>query len=257
LTSNLTYLVWPRYKTVPEGFLTMKIFGLISRLAVFGSALALTSNLVSAAPQPGKAEVTLVRGTVTLNDKEAHVGDLAGPGSTITTGPRSAADLFLGINGPSVQVQENAKLSFEELSFDDSGPDTVVTTKVKLEKGKIAGYVKKSSSQSTYTVTTPTTTAAIRGTTYLVDADGNVWVWDGCVDVVFHDPSTGSDTRFNVCAGQRFDPKVPGVVVNELPNPHPPQVRPPVSPVGPVINISPSKPGTPVVVPPPSKNEGK
>jgi hypothetical protein len=235
----------------------MKIFGLISRLAVFGTALALTSNLVSAAPQPGKAELTLARGVVTINDKEAKVGDIAGPGSTIATGAGSAADLFLGVNGPTVQIQSNAKLTFEELSFDDAGPAVVVTTKVKLEKGKIAGYVKKSSSQSTYTVSTPTTTAAIRGTTYLVDADGNVWVWDGCVDVVFHDPSTGSDTRFNVCAGQAFMPKGPNgptVVVNELPNPVPPTVRPPVSSINPVINISPSKPTTTPPPPPPPSN---
>ena len=239
----------------------MKISGILSRLAVFGSALALTTNLVSAAPQPGKAEVQLVKGTVTINDKQAHVGDLAGPGSVITTGASSQADFFLGVNGPTVQVQNDAKLTFEELSFDDSGPEIVVTTKVKLDKGKIAGYVKKSSSQSSYTIVTPTTTAAIRGTTYLVDADGNVWVWDGCVDVVYHDPSTGTDTHFNVCAGQRFDPKVPGVVVNDLPSPIPPQVRPPVTPVGPVINLSPSKPtGNPppiIIVPPPPVEGGE
>lgn len=222
----------------------MKISGIISRLALLGSAFALSSTLAIAAPQPGKAEVTLARGTVTLNDKEAHVGDSAGPGSVITTGAKSAADLFLGINGPTVQIQENAKITFEELSFDDAGPETVVNTKVKLEKGKIAGYVKKTSSQSTYTISTPTTTAAIRGTTYLVDADGNVWVWDGCVDVVYHDPSTGGATHFNVCAGQAFNAKILSVVVNDLPSPVPPLVRPPVTPVGPVINLSPSKPGS-------------
>jgi hypothetical protein len=46
--------------------------------------------------------------------------------------------------------------------------------------------------------------------------------------------------------------------VNELPNPVPPQVRPPVTPVGPVINLSPSKPdGKPtVVVTPPEGGDG-
>ena len=133
-------------------------------------------------------------------------------------------------------------MTFEELSFDNSGPDTVVATKLSVQQGRVAGYVKKSSSQSTYTVVTPTTTAAIRGTTYMVDADGSVWVWDGCVEVTYRDPTTGTLTRFNVCGGQRFDPRIPGVVINDLPNPVPPQVRPPVTPIGPVIILSPSKP---------------
>ena len=67
-------------------------------------------------------------------------------------------------------------------------------------------------------------------------ADGDVYVWDGCVDVSFQ------DRRFAVCAGQHFDPRIGKVVPNPLPPVIPPRVQPPVIPVGPVINLSPTQP---------------
>ncbi len=224
----------------------MKISGILSRFVVAGAALAFSTGLVSAAPTAGKAEVTAIKGTVTIGNQPAKVGDQVGIGTQIVTGAGSSAELDLGQNGPSLQIQQGATVILDELSFDDAGPEVVVNTKINLQAGKVAGYVKKTSSQSTYTVVTPTTTAAIRGTTYMVSAEGDVYVWDGCVDV------QSGGVRYNVCAGQHFDPRIPGVVPNPLPTPLPPRVQPPVSPVGPIINLSPVKPegGAPVVVQP-------
>jgi len=226
----------------------MKISGYLSRLAAVGAFLALSSALVNAAPQAGQAEVTRVRGTVTIGGNPAKVGDTAGPGSVIKTGADSQADFNLGVNGPDITVSPDTTITVEELSFDDAGPSPVATTKLKLEAGKVAGYVKKTSSQSTYTVVTPTTSAAIRGTTYLVTADGDVYVWEGCVSVTWQGKS------FSVCAGQHFDPRIGKVVPNTLPPVIPPRVQAPVSPIGPVINLSPTVPkgGT---TPPPNGDE--
>lgn len=224
----------------------MKISGILPRLAIFGAALALSSALVSAAPQAGQAEVTHLKGTVTVGDSPAKVGDLVGPGSVIKTGEGSTVDLNLGVNGPVATLGPNTTIKVEELTFDDSGPSPVVNTKLNLQAGKVSGYVKKSSKESSYTVVTPTTTAAIRGTTYLVTADGDVYVWDGCVDVVFQ------DQRFVVCAGQHFDPRIGRIVPNTLPPVIPPLVQPPVAPVGPVINLSPTQPSPNKATPPPN-----
>lgn len=215
----------------------MKISGILSRFIVAGAALAFSSGLVSAAPAAGKAEVTAIKGTVTIGNQPAKVGDMVGTGTQIVTGAGSSAELDLGQNGPSLQIQQGATVVLDELSYDDAGPEVIVNTKINLQAGKVAGYVKKTSSQSTYTVVTPTTTAAIRGTTYLVTAEGDVYVWDGCVDV------RHGGRSFNVCAGQHFNPRIPGVVPNSLPSPLPPRVQSPVSPIGPVINLSPVKPG--------------
>ena len=214
----------------------MKISAYLSRCAALGAFLALSSALVHAAPQAGQAEVTRVSGTVTIGGNAAKVGDTAGPGSIIKTGASSQADFNLGVNGPDITVSADTTITVEELSFDDAGPSPVVSTKLNLQAGKVAGYVKKSSSQSTYTVVTPTTSAAIRGTTYLVTADGDVYVWDGCVDV------TWQNMRLSVYAGQHFDPRIGKVVPNTLPAVIPPRVQAPVSPIGPVINLSPTIP---------------
>jgi len=234
----------------------MKISGYLSRLVAVGAFLALSSALVNAAHQAGQAELTRVRGTVTIGGNAAKVGDTAGPGSVIKTGASSQADFNLGVNGPDITVSPDTTITVEELSFDDSGPSPVVSTKLNLQAGKVAGYVKKSSAQSTYTVVTPTTSAAIRGTTYQVTAEGDVYVWDGCVDV------TWQGQRFSVCAGQHFDPRIGKVVPNTLPPVIPPRVQPPVSPIGPVIILSPTIPqsGTtppPPTSPPPTGGEGQ
>jgi hypothetical protein len=214
----------------------MKISGYLSRCAALGALLALSSVLATAAPQAGQALVTRVRGSVTIDGNAAKTGDAAAPSSVIKTGANSEADFNLGVNGPDITLSSETTITVEELSFDDAGPSPVANTKINLQAGKVAGYVKKSSSQSTYTVVTPTTSAAIRGTTYLVTSEGDVYVWDGCVEVTFQ------DKKFSVCSGQHFDPRLGKIVPNDRPAPIPPRVQAPVSPVGPVINLSPTIP---------------
>ncbi len=222
----------------------MKKTGTLNRLALAGVLLALSGSLAVAAPQTGKAEVTALRGTAQIGNVAAKVGDVATQGSVITTGSRSLLDLYLGANGPTLQVQENSSLTLAELTADESGPEPVANTKITLTQGRVSGFVKKSSSSSTYVVETPTTTAAIRGTTYLVSAEGFVWVWDGCVEIAFRNPSSRALQNFTVCAGQMFDPNIPGIVNNNIPFPPvlSPSSRQAVGPQGPIVNLSPVRP---------------
>jgi len=190
----------------------MNYFGRFSRLASVGAILALAANLVLAAPQTGSAKVAKVSGIVYLGSAPANVGDVIGPGTVISTGPASEVLLNLGANGGYTRVLENSKLSIDELTVDSAGPETVVKTKLGLKSGKIDSQVGKLSSQSSYVVQTPTSTAAIRGTIFTTYANGAVLVFDGCVDVVVQDPVTNREARYTVCAGQMFDPTRPGVV---------------------------------------------
>ena len=195
----------------PKGF-NMNYFGRFSRVACVGAILALAANLVLAAPQPGSAKVAKVSGVVYLGSAPANVGDVVGPGTVITTGPASEVLLNLGANGGYTRVLENSKLSLDELTVDAAGPETVVKTRLGLKEGKIDSQVGKLSSQSSYVVQTPSSTAAIRGTIFTTYANGAVLVFDGCVDVVMVDPVTKREARYSVCKGQMFDPKIPGVV---------------------------------------------
>lgn len=219
----------------------MNKFGCIQRLAGLCAVVALATSIANAAPQTGSAKVTSVKGSATFGGKPASVGDVGGPGTVITTGVGSEVTLYLGVNGPDAKVLENSSLSLDDLTFDDAGSEPVVSTKLGLSKGKIEAYVRKSSSQSSYIVQTPTTTASIRGTTFTVYGDGTVIVWDGCVDVTYRDPATGREVKFNVCKGNMFDPRIPGIVET------PKDITPPVvgstssvqPPVGPVVFVSP------------------
>jgi len=213
------------------------------RSAVFGVALALSAQLAYA--EAGKAEVTAVRGTANINGAAAKRGDAVASGATIVTGARSSLDLFLDVNGPNITVGEDTQVTLAELSADTSGPTPVITTKINLKEGRLSGYVKKSSEQSVYTISTPTVTAAVRGTKYLVTADGHLYVWEGCVDVTFLGTNDQNrNSHFQVCAGQAFDPNIPGIVSNDLPEPPialTPRLNVPA--VGPERPVSPVQPG--------------
>lgn len=194
----------------------MNILGIFNRLAATSALVAISSTLV--ASSHSQPEISAVHGSVALNDQRARVGDLVGPGSVVKTGANSFADVFLGVNGPTVQVMENTAVTIEELAADESGVDPVVDTKLNLTQGAISGFVRKTSPSSTYTVTTPTTTAAVRGTVYMISADGYVWVWEGCVEVTHQAPGGSADT-YQVCAGEMFDPFLLKVVRNDMQTP--------------------------------------
>jgi hypothetical protein len=226
----------------------MRTFGSVPKLVAFSALLGLSATLSVAASQNGKAVVTSIKGTAQVGDQPAKVRQKIEAGSVVSTGPESRMDLFLGVNGPSVRVEADSRLSIDELTYDNEGVETVISTKLGVKAGQIAGYVKKTSDQSRYVVETATTTAAIRGTTYRVSSDGTVYVYEGCVNVVF------KGIQYTVCAGQKFNPNAPGVEPLGPGDPLSPNIGPgpaaPPAPVGPIINISPISPGTATPVTP-------
>jgi hypothetical protein len=192
----------------------MKQIGSISRLAGVFALFALAANLSLSAAEVGKADITAIKGSVKVDAQEVKVGDSIAPGQQIETGADSQLNLFLGANGPTLVVSADSRLAFDELSADTAGAEPVISTKINVKSGKVSGYVKKTSSQSKYVVQTPTMTAAIRGTQYLVDSDaGVVYVWEGVVTVSWR------GNNYEVSAGQKFDSSVGAVVANDLPNP--------------------------------------
>jgi hypothetical protein len=74
----------------------------------------------------------------------------------------------------------------------------------------VAGFVKKTSSQSSYIVKGPTVTAVVRTSEYQITDNGTVAVWSGCVTVSYRGAS------YEVCGGQMFDPAAASVVANTL-----------------------------------------
>ena len=221
----------------------MNKFGRFQHLVGLCAAAAAATSLVTAAPQTGSAKVTSVKGNVTLGGQPARVGSVGGPGSVIVTGAAAEAVLDLGVNGPAAKILELSSVSIDDLTFDTAGSEPVISTKFTVSKGKLEGNVKKTSSQSSYIVKTPTATAAIRGTTFTVWEDGTVYVWEGVVDVTYRDPRTGREVKYTVSAGQFFDPSL--VEIRDIPaGAVPPTIglkTGPITPAaGPVIFVSPT-----------------
>ncbi len=180
----------------------MNMFGSFTRSVSLLAASTLVSGALMAAAKTGQAEFKKVEGSVWLDSAAAKVGDIATPGATVKTEAASKASLYLGINGPYVNLKESSALTITDLTYDDGGAEQVSHTALTLKSGGMEGDVVKKSSQSTYVVTTPTATAAIRGTKFAVTPKGQIVVFEGCVDVSYK----GKD--FNVCKGQYFDPTV-------------------------------------------------
>jgi hypothetical protein len=191
----------------------MKQLGMLHRIFTLGATFFLAASLPAIAAETGEAQITGITGSVTVDGVTPKVGDKVRPGQQVVTGAGSRVDLYLGDNGPTAYLQSNSRASFDELTFDKTGPETVINTSINLAQGSVGGIVKKTSAQSKYVVRTPSATAAIRGTEYLIFENGAVSVYDGCVGVTFR------ANLYDVCAGQKFDPAIPGVVANDVPKP--------------------------------------
>lgn len=191
----------------------MKTIGFSSRFAGLLAISAMLAGSSLHAAETGKAELTGVKGSVKIDGQPATVGQAIKPGQKIETGAGAQANLYLADNGPTVVVLPDSSISFDELTVDKSGAEPVVTTKINLKVGTVAGYVKKTSSQSSYIVKGPTVTAVIRTSEYQVTDNGTVSVWSGCVTVSYRGVS------YEVCGGQMFDPAAASVIANAMPLP--------------------------------------
>lgn len=108
-----------------------------------------------------------------------------------------------------VRVFENSVMSFDKLTVTKTGADTVTETQLDLKAGRIFGTVKKLSNASIYEIKVPNGVAGIRGTIYLIGADGRVSVLTGAVTISY--VTNGAVVTKDVPAGFQFDP-VTGLV---------------------------------------------
>jgi hypothetical protein len=182
---------------------TLKHVRVLACVAVLFGSLAVAQAAV------GKAVVRSVSGAAEYSEagswKALKAGTELQPGAQVRTGNDASVVLFLDQNGPLVQLTENTTLAIEKLNYTAGGVDTTIETVLNVKAGRIMGYVKKLSGTSKYEVKTPSGVAGIRGTDYLISADGTVNVVAGQVVVVFV-KSDGSVVTQVVNEGQMFNP---------------------------------------------------
>lgn len=214
--------------------------------AVVGGFVLNLATAAHAQSTPQYATVVRIIGEArySAGDNQWHpliVGKVLGPGDVVQSGADSKVDLVLGekvatrvVPTPDkiglapdpnvrglmsykasaaqnvVRMKGDTVLAIDKLSSMNMGADTATDTELDLRQGTILGSVKKLSAASTYEVKTPNGMAAIRGTTFVLSADGKIAVTDG--SAVISVTINGTQFTETVVAGQQFDPATGKVV---------------------------------------------
>jgi hypothetical protein len=174
-----------------------------------GGAMALTVSVLGAT---GTARLDAVRAgyvrytTDGVNWMDAKAGAVLSPGATVKTDTLGVADLYLAKNGPYVRVTPDSELTLKTLNQESGAGETIVTTQLGLNRGKLQGVVRKMSAASKYEVITLVGSVLIRGTKYQVSARGEVSVEDGEGVVRYNAPGATAPTEYVVRAGYTFEP---------------------------------------------------
>lgn len=113
-----------------------------------------------------------------------------------------------------IRMQADTVLAVDKLLISNTGVDAVSDTELDLRQGTIFGNVKKLSAASQYLIKTPNGVAGVRGTTFIIGANGGVTVVVGSL-VLSHVNGSGQVITAVLNAGDTFNPQS-GLVVNTL-----------------------------------------
>jgi hypothetical protein len=133
-------------------------------------------------------------------------------GSTIKTSPDATVDLILQYNGTVLRLMPQSMLKFDKLNQEAAAEGAITETSLNLVSGSILGSQRKLATPSTFQVNIPGGVATIKGTEYLVRADGAVIVLSGSVQVNYNLPGNGGSVKVSVAAGFSFNPATGKVV---------------------------------------------
>lgn len=215
-----------------QAFVSALVGGMVLTLAAGAQAQSDT--------KPGYATIVRIQGQArySLGDNVWHpltVGQALRPGSLLQTAPDSTVDVVLGdritqhlVPVPDkvalasdhnvrglvsykavaqqnvLRLQGDTVLAIDQLMISDTGVDAVSDTELDLRQGTIFGSVKKLSAASQYLIKTPNGIAGIRGTTFVVSADGSITVVSGSM-VAAH-TANGQTTTVVLGPGDHYNP---------------------------------------------------
>jgi len=184
-------------------------------LITFGFATLSSSR---AEVQSGQVLIQAVKGVATYSNSDGKWAPLkenmtVGRGTTIKTETEATVDLILQQSGTALRLTPNSLLRFDKLNKESAGEEMITETSLNLVEGAIVGSQRKLASPSSFQINVPGGVATIKGTEYLVRADGAVTCVSGSVTVNYILPHNGGSVRVIVPAGFSFNPATGQVVV--------------------------------------------
>ncbi len=188
----------------------------VSKVVICGVALSAVTLAVSARAEAkqGRATVQEVRGTADYSTgggafTALTTGARLDAGTVIRTAAGSEVSLFLAQNGPVAVVRADTLLGLDRLSYDKTGAETVIDTRLDLKSGRVSGHVRKLAAASKYEVKIPNGVVSIKtagaGTDYDIEVPGRTTVANGTATMVYN------NVNYSINSGQTFDPTIPGV----------------------------------------------
>jgi hypothetical protein len=104
-----------------------------------------------------------------------------------------------------IRMEGDTVLAIDQLTIANTGVDAVSDTQLDLRQGTIFGNVKKLSAASQYLIKTPNGIAGVRGTTFMMSANGDITVISGSM-VASHAGPNGQVSTVVLGPGDRYDP---------------------------------------------------
>jgi hypothetical protein len=187
--------------------LSLLAVGLVNSLAV-----------AHAEVQSGQVLVQAVRGSATYSEvsggqmRPVKENLVLTRGSTLKTARDATVDLILQYNGTVLRLLPNSLLKFDKLNRETGAEGSITETSLNLVSGSVLGSQRKLASPSTFQVNIPGGVATIKGTEYVVRADGAVSVISGSVQVIYNLPNNGGSVKVTVPQGSSFNPATGKVV---------------------------------------------
>ena len=202
---------------------------LVKLFVACGVALAMVTSLTAQTAKEVSGKVVRIKGNARYQTVQnvwhpLKVGTLLKPGSVVQTAEGSFVDIVLDDDNAVapkhpigevltyqpdadrdvVRLFEDSILAIDKLTITPTGLDVVKETELDLRRGRIFGMVKKLSGASHYEVKIPNGVAGIRGTVYMISANGVLTVLVGTVVISWAGPDGTVHTEV-VMAGYQYD----------------------------------------------------
>src|SRR4051812_23835719 len=152
----------------------------------FGAMLAFLLMVASVRGETASIQIKSVQGRVLYSiDHQTWLSAepelVLAPGSVLKTVDNSSADLILKDSSTVLRMTPGTVLEMKRLDKTVAGEQVITETGLVLKSGSIVGSQRKLARPSHFDIALPDGVATIRGTEYVIRADGAVSVVSGAV----------------------------------------------------------------------------
>lgn len=211
----------PLVNRFTEGFFMDRICNWRALTGVLFAGIVFIANLsaLSAERQDDELLVKSVRGRSVYSEDRINWHPLDSnmvlrKGTLIRTGGDSTADFIMNSSGAALRLMPNTLVEATTLEKEVAGEEVITWTVLELRAGGIIGAQRRLDNLSTFRIDTEAGAVTIRGSEYIVLANGTVRCVAG--QVLLNGDFAGNGwATYDVLAGSSFDPSTKAVAPSD------------------------------------------